>query len=65
MRIQCFRTNLKITSIKDLILTKIFGEKVNSKILKSFINFNSLEELLKIVEEFEQHLISLLSNEFI
>ena len=45
-------------------INKKFEDKVNSKILKSFIDFNSLEELLNLVEEFEPHLIGIRAMTF-
>ena len=45
-------------------INKKFEDKVNSKILKSFIDFNSLEELLNHVEEFEPHLIGIRAMTF-
>ena len=45
-------------------INKKFEDKVNGKILKSFIDFNSFEELLNLVEEFEPHLIGIRAMTF-
>jgi radical SAM superfamily enzyme YgiQ (UPF0313 family) len=54
---------LGLLALKTFIDEK-FEDKVNSKIFKSFIDFNSFEELLKIVEEFEPHLIGVRAMTF-
>ena len=54
---------LGLLALKTYI-DKIFEDKVNGKILKSFIDFNSQKELFKIVEEFEPHLIGIRAMTF-
>jgi radical SAM superfamily enzyme YgiQ (UPF0313 family) len=54
---------LGLLALKTYI-DKIFEDKVNGKILKSFIDFNSQKELFKIVEEFKPHLIGIRAMTF-